>query len=41
MQDLKKNKIYASFAILKITNNKPELFLILKIINKIFLKIYN
>ena len=38
---MKKNKIYISFTISKTTENEPELFLILEIIDKIFIEIYN
>jgi hypothetical protein len=38
---LKKNKIYSSFIVPKTTNNEPELFLILKVIDEIFIKIHN
>jgi hypothetical protein len=41
MQGLKKNEIHVSFVVLKTTNNKPELFLILEVINEIFLEAYN
>jgi hypothetical protein len=41
MQGLKKDKIYASFAILKTIKSKPELFLILEVIDKIFIKAYS
>ena len=35
-QDLKKDEMHASFIVLKNTNNEPELFLILEVMNKIF-----
>ena len=38
---MKKDKIYTSFTILKTTESEPELFLILEIIDKIFIEIYN
>jgi hypothetical protein len=40
-RDLKKDKIYTSFTIPKITESEPELFLILEVIDKIFIEIYN
>jgi hypothetical protein len=41
MQGLKKDEIYAFFAVLKTANNKPELFLILEVIDEIFLEAHN
>ncbi len=38
---LKKDKIYASFAILKTTESEPELFLILEVIDEIFIEAHS
>jgi hypothetical protein len=38
---LKKDEIYVSFAVPKTTNNKPKLFLILEVIDEIFLEAHN
>jgi hypothetical protein len=38
---LKKDEIYTSFAIPKTAESKPELFLILEVIDKIFIEAYN
>jgi predicted nucleotidyltransferase len=41
IRDLKKNKIYISFIILKTTKSESELFLILEIIDEIFIEVYS
>jgi hypothetical protein len=41
MQGLKKNEIYISFIILKDTKREPKLFLILEVIDEIFIKTHN
>ena len=41
IRDLKKNEIYISFTILKTTKSESELFLILEIIDEIFIEVYS
>lgn len=41
MRDLKKNEIYIFFVISKNIKSEPELFLILEVMDKIFIKAYN
>jgi hypothetical protein len=41
MQGLKKNEMHAFFAILKLVESKPELVLILEVINKIFIETHS
>jgi hypothetical protein len=38
---LKKDEIYSSFIVLKTTNDEPELFLILEVIDEIFIEVYS
>jgi hypothetical protein len=38
---LKKNEIYTSFAIPKDTESEPELFLILEVMDEIFIEVYS
>jgi hypothetical protein len=41
MQGLKKDEMHASFIILKTTESEPKLFLMLKVMDEIFIKAHN